>query len=677
MNIKNIKRVLLAALIGLTTPELVHAQSLQWADTVLDFSSQLSPVVYSAQQILGEPNVAEKEGDSPNAWAPAKPNQKEFIVVGFAQPTRIQQIAIHESFNPGAIDEVYAIDMNGQPELLYDFEPGPKSAVSRMFNIFFPLTAYDVYAIEIVIDGASVEGLNCIDAIAVSNSNVPIQINIPVKQNANPDIESTRLGPNINSEYNEVGPVVAPDGKTLYFSRFNHPENIGGVDDEEDIWYAEWDDDSKTWLPARNIGPPLNNKDANYVNSASTEGDGVGLLLGNEYTKNGKVKPGLSLAHQSDSGWTLPEAVKIKNFYNLSTLSEFDLSNDETILLSSIEREDSYGLVDLYVSFKDSTGIWTEPLNLGPIINTAHEEISPNLLEDNKTLFFSSAGFGGYGGQDIMVTERLDDTWTNWSKPQNMGPGLNTEADEVHLSLHEGSSMGFFAREVNGNSDIFQINKDELFIPPKTSIIASFQAFDAKTRKPITANFKIEQETSRSTYSTIASNNGQSDYSIELKFGSTFKVTIDGDGYYPETILIDLEDGDHNSEDETYQVQLQPEPPKEIVENIKVDDITFQLNSSFLSKASTEMIKNLSKELVNKTIKAIELSGHTDASGDEDYNMWLSERRTLRIRDAFVQNGVPAEFIQMKWFGEAMPKYDNNIPGEASKNRRVEVRIVQ
>ena len=91
--------LLLLALSALT----VQAQTVQWASRVIEYSSELTPVQYSAQQILGKPDVLPAGGESPNAWTPERAYKKEYIKVGFDNPIRIRQIAVAESFNPSAL----------------------------------------------------------------------------------------------------------------------------------------------------------------------------------------------------------------------------------------------------------------------------------------------------------------------------------------------------------------------------------------------------------------------------------------------------------------------------------------------------------------------------------------------------------------------------------------------
>src|SRR3954465_7488601 len=100
-----------------------EAQTLQWATKVLEFSTELTPVQYAAQQALGKPNVLPAGGQNPNAWAPDKPGRKEFLKLGFEKPISIRQIAIAESHNPSAIYRVLAYDEAGNEHLINSLNP--------------------------------------------------------------------------------------------------------------------------------------------------------------------------------------------------------------------------------------------------------------------------------------------------------------------------------------------------------------------------------------------------------------------------------------------------------------------------------------------------------------------------------------------------------------------------
>src|SRR3546814_15433967 len=108
------KRTLLPCLMIVGLSISLQAQEVQWATKVIEFSSELTPVQYSAKQVLGKPNVLPSGGQNPNAWTPDKPKRKEFLKVGFDHPINIQQLAIAESHNPSAIYRVLIYDESGQ-----------------------------------------------------------------------------------------------------------------------------------------------------------------------------------------------------------------------------------------------------------------------------------------------------------------------------------------------------------------------------------------------------------------------------------------------------------------------------------------------------------------------------------------------------------------------------------
>jgi hypothetical protein len=213
-----------------------YSQDVQWASTVLDFSSELTDKKFAAHQVVGKPNVLPEGGDNPNAWLPSNPNSKEFIKVGFAIPGQIQQIAIAESYNPSATYQVYAYDTNGKEYLINSFTPRPVELRGRLLNVFIDRTAYEVVALKVVLNGIAVPGYNGIDAIGISDSKIPIEATIEIAPNVSKNLNTERLSSSVNSEYHEMRPLLSPDGKTLYFSRKNHPDNLGGVEDPADIW---------------------------------------------------------------------------------------------------------------------------------------------------------------------------------------------------------------------------------------------------------------------------------------------------------------------------------------------------------------------------------------------------------------------------------------------------------
>ena len=313
------KRILLLALATSSFAFCSNAQVVQWASKVIQFSTELSPGQYSAQQALGKPNVLPAGGDSPNAWVPDKPNRKEYLKLGFDKPLNIKQIAVAESFNPSALSRILAYDEAGVEYPVYSLNPSSIPLKGRMLNVFIEPTTYKVVAIKLEFDGAAVPDYYGIDAVAITDSNYPIIADIPLAAYLAAGIVIEQLDENVNSEYSEYNPLLSPDGKTLYFSRKNHPENIGGQKDKEDIWYSELDEGGK-WKLAQNMGSQFNNAYPNFVNTVSTTPDGksVIMILGNKYVKDGKKSlAGVSISSQVGGKWTKPVNLNITNDYNI------------------------------------------------------------------------------------------------------------------------------------------------------------------------------------------------------------------------------------------------------------------------------------------------------------------------------------------------------------------------
>src|SRR5689334_15181151 len=129
------RRSLNLAFFTLLFSSAAFGQEVLWASKVLEFSSELTPVQYSAQQVLGKPNVLPAGGQNPAAWTPDKPKRKEFIKLGYDHPIQIQQIAIAESYNPSGLYRVLVYEENGTEHVIRTFQPTSIPRQGRMLNV--------------------------------------------------------------------------------------------------------------------------------------------------------------------------------------------------------------------------------------------------------------------------------------------------------------------------------------------------------------------------------------------------------------------------------------------------------------------------------------------------------------------------------------------------------------
>ncbi len=671
-------------------PFLASGQAVQWATKVIESSSELTPLQYAASQALGKPNVLPSAGQNPNAWTPDKPKRVEFIKLGYSSPAQIRQIAIAESFNPGSLYKIYIYDEAGKEHLINTFIPQAVALQGRMLNIFMERTSFKVTAVKLEFDGKVLSDYFSIDAVAISDSNYPIIADIVRPELLASGLLIERLDKNVNSEYNDYNALLSPDGKTLYFSRQGHPDNMGGVKDKEDIWYSEMGPDGK-WSLAKNAGPTLNNEYPNFVNSvtsATPDGKAVLLVLGNAYKDNGKMTAGVSVSNNIGGKWSKPKTLTIKNNYNYSDKAHYFLSNTQKVLLMSVDREDTRGGRDIYVSFAQNDSTWSEPINLGSVINSAGEEVKPFLASDDKTLYYSSNGFSGYGGNDVYVSKRLDDTWTNWSEPKNMGPEINSKTDEMFFNIPSTSDFAYYSRAITPeNFDIFRV-KMPFYKNPEPVIVVKGKLIDAKTGKPLGAKIIYERLPDGKEVGKTYSDPETGEYEIHLPGGYLYGIRAEAKDHISEHQNLDLRNFKEPGS-VTENIQLQPVKPAEVEiaeikaapveENAKItlNNIFFDFDKSDLKEASFPELKRLAELMKEKSTMQVEIAGHTDEVGTEEYNMALSERRARAVATYMESQGVGKDRIAVVFFGESQPIDKNHNKAAYTKNRRVEFKIVK
>ncbi len=674
------KKYLLSVLFALLAQGISNAQVVQWGSKVIEFSSELTPVQYAAKQILGKPNVLPAGGQNPNAWTPDKPKRKEFIKIGYENPIHVQQIAIAESHNPSGLANVYLYDESNTEYLVHTFNPMSIPLQGRMLNVFVEKTAYKVTAVKLEFDGAALPDYFSIDAVAISDSHYPIIANISIPELLSKGLIVERLDENVNSEYSELNPLLSPDGKTLYFSRKNHPENIGGVTDKEDIWYSELGADGK-WSLAKNMGPKFNNENPNFINavSATPDGKSVIILLGNKYLEDGKMVAGVSVSDNFSGQWSAPAPLNIENDYNFNEKANYFMANTRKALLMSVEREDSQGGRDLYVSFQKNDSLWAAPLNLGDVINTAGEESAPFLASDNVTLYFSSDGFSGFGGADVYMSKRLDDTWTNWSEPENMGPDINTKLNDLFFNIPSTSEFAYYSREVAvDNADVYRV-KLPVFMSPEPIVIVKGKLVDAKTGEPIAAKIIYEELPEGKEVGIVYSNPETGEYEIHLPGGKLYGVRAESAGHISENQNLDLRNVTKDGEVRSQNMQLEPIEVAKIEPDamIQLNNIFFDFDRAVLKPESFPELNRIVQLMGERGTLEVEISGHTDSTGPEQYNLGLSERRAKSVVRYLTEKGIGQDRIKVTFFGESKPLESNNTIEGRRKNRRVEFKILK
>jgi outer membrane protein OmpA-like peptidoglycan-associated protein len=403
------------------------------------------------------------------------------------------------------------------------------------------------------------------------------------------------------------------------------------------------------------------------------------MLVGNKYFPNGKMLAGVSVSSNVGGQWSTPVALNITNDYNYNDKANYFLTNNRQTLILSVEREDSQGDRDLYVSFMQPDSIWTEPLNLGDVVNSAGEESAPFLAADNKTLYYSSKGFSGYGGSDIYVSRRLDDTWTTWSEPENLGPEINSPAEDLFFNIPASSEYAYYSRGVGDtNTDIFRV-KLPIVRSPEPWITLKGKIIDATTGKPMSAKIIYERLPDGKEMGITQSNPETGEYEIRLPAGHLYGVRAEAKDRISENQNLDLRNIKSDQVLEHKDFNLDPIKMAVVEDNamIVLNNIFFDFDKAVLRPESFPELNRLIDLLKEKPGMQIEIAGHTDATGEEKYNLDLSKRRSKAVVKYLADKGIPASNLTAVFFGESKPKDTNATKQGRKRNRRVEFKILK
>lgn len=647
---------------------------LTYVSEVVEYSTQYEDKPYSAKQIIGKPNNFMEYGSSLTAWRPADEFSMtgEFIKVMFSEPMIAKRIVVYENFNPGSISEIVAYNSDetksskvySQEQFIYSGESGK----IKVIEVPMPLN-FKIKYLRVLLATNRVPGYNEIDAIALSdNMEDDVSVKINLSSNDFDLFEVENLGYRINSEFIELAPVISSNEKELFFTRKYHPDNIG-LDRKQDIWFSKIGDDER-FEEAVNLGEPINDEYNNFAFSITP--DGNSLLLGNIYVKDEEPSPGISITHRTSNGWSYPEELIIEDLERKGKYSSYQLASDGQTLLISIENEESLGKTDLFVSFLREDNKWIKPIHLGNTINTAAYETSPFLAADRKTLYFSTSGFPGYGNNDIFYTKRLDDSWTKWSEPKNLGNKINSDGWDAYFNIPASGNNAYFVSTNNsiGYEDIYRIQVPDDLKPEDVILISGFVK-DNKER-PLEAIIRYENLKTGEKLGKARTHPLTGKYQIALTKGENYGIYSEADDFIAVTYNINL---DSLTDFKEINQDITMFPIKK-GETIRINNIFFSFAEFELLPESFPELNRLVEILEKYPDLQIQINGHTDDVGADDRNMKLSLNRAKAVADYLISHGIPKNRLKIKGFGKTKPLIKEKTEEARSQNRRVEFLIL-
>lgn len=512
----------------------------------------------------------------------------------------------------------------------------------------------------------------------------------------------------VNSFFDEQNPIISPDGQTLFFTVSNHPSNIGGKKDPGDIWFSRLL--AGQWSAPIHAGSLVNDRAYNAV--AGFSANGQQLYLHGHYDPSGERArtQGIAISSNTANGWSRPANISIPYYQNKSGLLCGTVSHDGTVFVFSADTYGSHGVDDLYVCFNDH-GKWTEPKNLGSTINTQFQELSPALSDDGKTLFFSSNGLKGSGSFDVFSATRLDDSWVNWSTPQNLGPEINSPGRELYYRPTSSSAAAIFTSTINSDgygdikfyrSPLPPVVTVKTVDPPKDSVVADpivkiskpqvdtvmeFVEVPRETTPVLTPINTIKvygkvtnAKTGESIPATVAfagpaqpgliAQSSGGGYTIAIPSTQEYTVSIEAKGYVSTMEKLNVNTYEMKELEMNFSLQ-----PVALGTTVNLKNVLFaQTKADILSESFPELDMVVHFLQNNPNVK-IELSGHTDNRGIHSDNVKLSLQRVNKVKEYLVSKGIESKRITGKGYGGTKPVASNDTEESRKMNRRVEFTI--
>ncbi len=479
------------------------------------------------------------------------------------------------------------------------------------------------------------------------------------------------MGENINSEWDEYLPTLTADETEFIFTvRRPRDENtICALCATEEDFYSSLKENG-VWQPRQPLGPPINTNYNEGAQSISPDGRYLFYTLCN--TDFGYGSCDLYWAKRIGDRWgrsrNFGSPVNTKFWESQPTIAP----DGKTIYFAS-NRPGGEGGIDIWKTEMIEEGVFSEPVNLGPPINTPDDETAPFIHADGRTLYFASNGHPGFGGRDIFFSTLSFDG--EWQVPINLGTPINTPDDEINIVINAVGTIGYFSSDREGGfggQDLYYFELDERIRPtPVTYIKGMVQ--DATSLSPLETKIELIDLDNNQILTSTTSDPVTGEFLACILTGANVMMNVSHPHYpfYSENFQISKV----HSEIEPYEKNILLRRP-DIGTTFVLRNIFFDFDKSDLLSASYVELNNLIHYLKsNKTI-IIEIGGHTDNKGTVAYNDKLSLERAEAVYNYLLSKDISKERLSYKGYGEAFPIASNDNEEGRAKNRRTEFKII-
>lgn len=287
----------------------------------------------------------------------------------------------------------------------------------------------------------------------------------------------------LNSPYDEQNPVFSPN-REIFFSRGFHPDNVGGPTDFGDVWMSKKDSKGEWQKPQ-------------HVSDLSSSGNDVligfldALTALVYHSGNNEKKQGIHQYSRFGNSWNYVKPIEMGNFKNNGIHFSGRLLAEQNIIVMSMNSYGSFGNEDIYISFRQSEGTWSSPFNMGPNINSFAQEQTPYLSADLQTVYFSSNIHGNRRGKDIYFAQRKSKSWDEWTPPQKIenANSIGSELGYVIIDEDEGFAIFTTTQNSDGFGDFMMVKYE-----PKEPLLALVDEVESPQEAIVDTNVEVTEE---------------------------------------------------------------------------------------------------------------------------------------------------------------------------------------
>ncbi len=427
---------------------------------------------------------------------------------------------------------------------------------------------------------------------------------------------------------------------------------------------------------------PLNDWAPNFIIGLSSDGKRIyteSKTLGQEYNvESHDINSFMEFNFQSETNSYdfKGNYISFEEMHNVFNASFFMTLNNNAIL-AGFQGDDTEGLGDIYISFRQSNGKFEYPQSVGTDINSELYEYDPFLAADLHTLYFSRRI--NEKETKIFVSRRLDDTWKNWSEPialpspinlpltKNSGPFVTADGRTLYFESN---------RKRVTDRDIYTVELDDLLSPTSAPLVTGKVVYQGATLKGVDVEIQtVSGDKTKKQDISYAKSNPNGEYETPFRDNEQIAISATKKGYISDVVI-----SDGAGTDETIPNVNMTKLEKG--NRFTLKNILFKRSKSDFLPISIPDLENLKNVLLDNPNIRILIEGHTDSAGQEQQSsleekaVQLSEERARAVKRYLIKNGLPTSRIETKGFGSSRPRFSNDTEAGREKNRRVEVVIL-